>query len=496
METPDTPMAPRLGVLRRAAHDQDGIAMMTAILVITLLGLLSIVATQLAFHNQAGTKVDRKRTQAVSAAEAGLDLTLLRLQSLGLPCQITGSLDTKPTTSSYVANVEYFDSYPVVTAPMVCNTATNTVIGTPAAAQVSVRGTTNAKKTYGDRAVQSLVKLNPIPGNGFGKAIFANGTLTFNNNATINGNVGNDGDVYTNTDFNCSNSMTVKGSIISQGAISMSNTCSALVDWYAKGNITASNSATAGRDAKSSQGSISLGSPQTTVGRDAIAKLSVGTGGTVVRSRVSGAAIPDPPAITFPVVKWNAVTSPASWSAAGYTSQTSRTTCAPTYTDISSMNVATANRVVVTTCPISWSHNTTITLAKDLAIFSTGGFTTNNKVTFRSSVPGSRRRLYLIVPHDAATMPCNNPGITTSNNTSFTDVEVFFYTPCTVNANNNNSATVGQIYSGSNVNIANLFTLSFVPLPVADTSGDGGGGPIGYQVDTVYKREIIAPAAS
>src|SRR5262249_53290853 len=101
---------------------------------------------------------------------------------------------------------------------------------------------------------------------------------------------------------------------------------------------------------------------------------------------------------------------------------------------------------------------------------------------------GTQRMMYWFVPSDSLTMPCTNPSITTTNLTRFTDVAVFMYTPCNVSVNNNTGST-GQVYGGSDVTIANLFTLTFFPLPQFAASGPDGP-PVGYKVDPVYKREV------
>ncbi|HEX9236818.1 MAG TPA: hypothetical protein VF972_11125, partial [Actinomycetota bacterium] len=58
----------------RKVHDNEtGLAMVTAVLVMFVLASLSIVVVGLAAHNATVSAFDRKRVQAIDAAEAGID---------------------------------------------------------------------------------------------------------------------------------------------------------------------------------------------------------------------------------------------------------------------------------------------------------------------------------------------------------------------------------------------------------------------------------------
>ncbi|HJZ61802.1 MAG TPA: pilus assembly PilX N-terminal domain-containing protein [Miltoncostaeaceae bacterium] len=487
MRTPTPPAR------RRHRSGESGMAMVVAIMVIAVLTLVAVLATQLSFHDQSTTRVDRKRTQSIAAAEAGLDLALEQVSQATLPCTLTGTLPTSPTTSSYTVTINYYDTYPVAGAALACDPA-NGPVAVPKAAEITSKGTT-AATNYGDRSMQSLAKLTAIPANGLNKAIFANGNLTFNNNAAVNGQVGNDGDVYTNKDFVCANSMTIHGSLYTQGGASLSNSCTIAVDLWAKNAIGMSNSVNIGHDAKSSRSNITITHPNARVNHDAIAGGTVSTvsGNNVGNAISQNATVPDPPFYSFPKFyspSFDPTVGPA-WVAAGYTVLPPNNTCSGAtsiYNQVAAMSTATVPTVLQTTCPMQWSNNTTITLNRDVVIYSSGGFAPSNRFDVKSTVAGTQRMMYWFVPSDSLTMPCTNPSITTTNLTRFTDVAVFMYTPCNVSVNNNTGST-GQVYGGSDVTIANLFTLTFFPLPQFAASG-ADGPPVGYKVDTVYKREV------
>jgi len=479
---------------RRHRSGESGMAMVVAIMVIAVLTLVAVLATQISFHDQSTTNVDRKRTQSIAAAEAGIDLALQRVSGAALPCTLTGSLSTAPTTASFNVTINYYAAYPATGAPLACDPA-NGPVSIPKAAEITSKGSTTAG-IYGDRSMQSLAKLTAIPSNGLNKAIFANGNLTFNNNATVNGNVGNDGDVYTNKDFLCSNSMIVKGSLYTQGSATLSNSCTIVVDLYAKNAISMSNSVNVGHDAKSARGNISITHPSARVNHDAIAGGTVSTvsANNVGNAISQNATVADPPFYSFPQFFNISAAHPevaAAWIAAGYTVLPANNICSGAgsiYTQVAAMSAAAVATVLQTTCPMQWSNNTSIQLNQNVAIYSTGGFAPTNRFDVSSTVSGTQRLMYWIVPSDGATIPCANPSITTSNLTRFTDVSVFMYTPCNVSVNNNTGSS-GQVYGGSDVTIANLFTLTFFPLPQFAASG-ADGPPVGYQVDTVYKREV------
>jgi hypothetical protein len=146
--------------------------------------------------------------------------------------------------------------------------------------------------------------------------------------------------------------------------------------------------------------------------------------------------------------------------------------------------------IFYTTCKVDFEGTHTTKLANNLAIFSTGGFVSNQLVTFDSTVSGTHRLMYWIVPYDAvASVPCASPGITTDQNFSTTtDVDMLVYSPCTINFANS-STHMGQIFGGSAVNINNKFTLDYTPLPVWGV--DPNSLPtVNYNVDINYKREV------
>jgi hypothetical protein len=110
-----------------------------------------------------------------------------------------------------------------------------------------------------------------------------------------------------------------------------------------------------------------------------------------------------------------------------------------------------------------------------------------NQTTW-ASADGNKHTLYFIVPYSAASS-CTGGlhDINMSNNTTFTNLYLLMYTPCTITLQNNNFGQGGQIF-GQNVNITNLYSLVFKPILIP-----GAGDVSGFTLDIAYLREVQNP---
>lgn len=483
------------GVRSRTQTDDHGMALISAVLVTMVVMGLGMTAMGLSMHSLNTSAVDRKRTKTISSAEAGIDLTLQQLAVTPLPCSLSNTLGTGPGASSFTANISYFGPTGVA---LPCNESFGPV-GSPAHARIVSRGTTR-DPVYGDRSMNAYAKMTALIGP-FDKAIFAQNTISFTNNSTVNGNGGENADVYTNTTYQCSNNQVVRGSVYSQGDILMSNTCSVTGDLWANGRIAASGNGSVGGSVYAagltagSPGSISMG--LTTVAKDAVAKGSIAptpcAPGRPIKGQCSANASPgSPPYQSFPALEW----SWPAWMGAGYTVVDEGADCAKLYTDLRAMAVSTTKTVFLTTCTIDWSVNKDWVFATDVAVFSTGGMSTSNTVSF-TSADGTPHAFHMIVPYytfgSRTPTPCGAyPGgtgnLTFSGSTTVSTLHTFIYSPCGVRYSNNQT-TIGQIYGGRQVEIYNNFTMTFRPVPVPGGVVSGGGSSSGYTVGLIYKRE-------
>ncbi|HEV3354024.1 MAG TPA: hypothetical protein VG076_13940, partial [Acidimicrobiales bacterium] len=407
----------------------------------------------------------------VASAEAGVNAAYYTLQTTptaSLPCSVTGTMATSPN-QQYSAAITYYDA---AGNTLTCQNPGLLVM--PAKAQVTSTGSPspgganpNAKRT-----MQSLINLTPVYG-GFDSAIFSDSSPTTANNVTVHGDVGDDADVYTNGSWSCGNSMTIHGQMIAQGSISMSNSCQVTKDVWANGSVSMSNSSLAGHNVTSSTSSISL-SNSAHILNNATAGTTI-SNGTIDGTKTPNAPQAAPPAKSLPTITFDST----SWQAAGYTVQNK--TCSQVGA-VSSVSTSTVYRISPA-CSLQYANNTTISLSADMAIVTDGSISMANKTTFQSG-DGAQHSLYFIMPTGTA---CPGGNFSTSNNTSFSGLKVFVFTPCNASFSNSNTGVGGQIYAG-NVSITNLFSMNFLPAVVPSASS-----VTGYKVDITYVREINNP---
>jgi hypothetical protein len=461
-------------------NNDRGVAMVSVLMATMITTTTVIAAYNVSRHELNRTTQGHRKLSSIGAAEAGLDLALSMLGSAPLPCNLTGQLNAEPLTATYSVSIAYYATYPVTGSALTCTQGSGPS-GLPAAALLVSNG--QAGDTATARTMEALARLTAAPTGSMDKAMFSDRSFAPTNNVTLYGNVGNDADIYTNGNFSCSNNQVIRGSVYSQGTLTASNNCTVDVDYVARGNITASQNVTVGHDMRSSRGNITMYN-SARVNHDAVA-FGTNTGGTVVNNRVSGATVADPPAQVLPTVNFDA----QDWQDAGWTRQINAgSNCTQAYDEIAAMSSQTVPTVVITTCALTWSGNTTITLGADLAVFSTGGFTARNNFRVRSD-NSTVRKFYLVVPSSSATSNCTSPGITLQNNTTFeSTVNTMFFTPCRVSIQNNDGG-YGQIYAGL-LEVSNHFTLRYRPASVPGVEWTGST-IYNYMRDLVYKREIM-----
>ena len=106
-------------------------------------------------------------------------------------------------------------------------------------------------------------------------------------------------------------------------------------------------------------------------------------------------------------------------------------------------------------------------MPRGLAIIPDGSINLSSQSTWTGV--GGTQPLYFESPYPATGSPaCVAAGTTPStnvsvgNNTNFSSVAVFSYSPCTVTLSNNNTAYPGQAIGGTVV-VGNNFTMSYTP---------------------------------
>lgn len=501
-------------MLMRLRSEEDGIAMITALLVTMIVLALGVVAVGISQHDTTASSLDRKRVQAIDAAEAGLDTFFSQLtttSNASMPCpgsvgapNESVDLPTSPP-AHFDVYVSFFSQWPPGSTPDV--TCAQVQSGTvPAAALVKSVGTatTLAAPTQVQRTMESTIHLTPIYG-GFNKAIFSDRQLGFGNKFTLNGNGGNNGDVYTNGDFTLGNNTLIKGSVYSQGAATISQGV-VNADVWAKNAVSLSSGIQVLGNSTSSTSSITLSNNSTIFGNaKAGTTISGGTiNGTVTQNSPSG----PPPQLGMPKYCWPGCDSQGNptndtmvaFQAAGYTVN-SYPTCALAKLDIGNWFGASGGDYVVVvnspiSCSLSYSNNTTLNVKGNLAVFFTGTTTdTNGTATVFSTVNnvtvqgtgGSPYTLFLVRAWQSGLCPGSpiaTPNFSVSNSTSFNNLSLFVYTPCRVDFGNNNAGGVNGQIIGGQVNITNQMVMNYVPIQAPAFN------LIGYNSGVAYKREI------
>ncbi len=496
--------------MKRLKRGEEGLMALGMALAISAVLSASVgIVFQVASMNTNDAAFRRQTSQSLYAAEGGLDLAYAELgqsSATNLPCgsgSLSKSFSTVPVGSSFSVSVTYYDTFPVTDSALSCSSVQNGSV-VPQAAEIVSQGTAHSASQY----MEALVKLTPsTTGSVFDQALFSNATMTGSNNPTVFGHNGNDGNIYTNGSINCGNNFVDQGSVVAQGAFTGTNNCTVDANITSVGNITLSNNATIGGNATStgSTGCASVGNitmsnnAKVTQSAYAYCTISLSNNAVVVQSKVQhDTTLSNPTVENFPVVPeptgTNDSGAQAAWQAAGYTVVTNNT-CSGAGSVYNTIPAYTAPTVVMTTCALSWTNNSSISLQTNVAVFSTGGFSMSNNTSWQSN-NSTTRLLYLMVPYSVSgtntTCTNGNPGITLQNNTSFANtLDVLFYTPCQIKISNN-STGYGQIYGGV-VNVSNNFTSHFVPLPTVPGSSGGGTltGPLSVAI--VYERQVSSP---
>ena len=178
--------------LTRIHREEDGVAMVIAMMVVFVVVLLSIVIFDLSIHNTQQAAYDRKRVTSIAAAESGIDRAWNLVQFTApedLPCSESDSLGTAPGPAGYEIAYTWYDA---ADDPMPCTGPDRpSQQELPASVLVTSVGETIDSVP---RTMQAYMTLAPTYG-GFDAAIIAVTNTIFNNNFTVTGGTSNDGDV-------------------------------------------------------------------------------------------------------------------------------------------------------------------------------------------------------------------------------------------------------------------------------------------------------------
>ena len=458
--------------------------MIAAVLVSMVALTLTTAAVSYSIHTLNTSQVNRKFVQTTDAAAAGMDLAVAQLTSSTPPCTLSGTLPSSPTTESYTVTITYYDSNRN-SLNSNCSGGVLPATTTASYADVVSVGGTNANGVYGARTMDAEVTMSAQQAGGMNDALMGYTSLSNSANFTITGDgSGNDANIYTNGNYSCTATGSDAGTVDAQGTITTGSGCTYAGDLYSKGAIDlsyTSGGAASSANAYSSQSTIKVGS-NATISNNAKANGTITNSGTIGH-QYPNSTLSDPPTQSFP--QMNFVSS--SWSGTGYTVKT-ESTCTPVAGDIAAETGPTVIDVTSTSCAVSMSG--TVNIAYDTAIFAPGGFSFGSKATFQSSSSTSHR-FYVIVPYNAATMPCTSPTISMTANMTFgssgNPLDAYLYSPCTI-VYDSSSQFIGQIYTGNSVNFSSHLLLQYAGAAWPGVV-IGGSTQSGYTINLVYERE-------
>lgn len=491
--------------LLRLRQEEDGVVLVTALMVTFVVFLLSIVVVQQSIHNLEASGRDRERLTAVSAAEAGLDWAYNRIENTPIASlwqgAAPGTVGSGPSSVSYSVEPHYF----------VKSDGTGTFTGTPSVSNYprSVLITSTATAADGaTRVMESFAVLNPVYGGVNGAIITQNGMTVAGTTFTVNGNPssGNDGDIILNSgDLSItSGNPVIHGNIyVVDGEAIISARATIYGQVWANSSVTLGQSqVVVNGDVKSTTSLVDATRYQT-IGGTAFYCTSLN--GTVVRSQKT-CLLGRPPSQEFPLIRYD----PDAWSTQGYSyvKDFSASGCVSARQWIENTGPGTYNAgfpggdvpagttgVIVIT-PSSCQYATApasskIKFGTNLALLAYGGISLGNNTEWcsTSSVTGacgtgSKQNVFLMSPYDGVAPHCPIQNITISNQNKFTNVNLSVYSPCTVSVDNNNGFD-GQVL-GAQVTMTNAFKMTYWPILIPGTV------IVGFKQDVAYIRETQA----
>ncbi|WP_197030003.1 ricin-type beta-trefoil lectin domain protein [Cellulomonas sp. URHE0023] len=185
---------------RAAAARDEGVAMLTVIMLIMVMSALSVLMLGVMVAQVKPTMYAGKNTRTIFAAETGLDSALSQIRSaIGpvdmdgkyygaptlLPCSVQGKVDSSTSTLTYAVNVSYFDQDPTgkddawrSTNKLACVSGAGVTIS-PSFAILSATGldagVAGLATTAGDRLLETMYTFKVTHNNIEGGTIYAFG---------------------------------------------------------------------------------------------------------------------------------------------------------------------------------------------------------------------------------------------------------------------------------------------------------------------------------
>jgi hypothetical protein len=470
----------RRDIMKRVATrlaDERGIAVIVALLVSMVVVTLGVTSVTLAIHNSETSNYDRRRVQAITAAEAGVNWYFSHFQSVpaaDYACSFDRDLATTPPTH-FSAEATFYDGTGAVMPCPITGT-------TPSRALITSVGTSTTNPVPA-RTMQALVELSVLSTGAFqGVSIYSETSMTWPSNVKLFGRTGDDGNLYSNGNITLKGNDVVGGDVTARGTVTLEQAA------QVRGDVTAGalapTTAISMRSSSVILGNATASNSSIVVQQNKLAVYGTARAGTSISA--SGTAIPPAnriigtstfPERSFPDFEYNE----SGWVSAGYEPHEFNN-CGQAETFLTTPGSLDGKELVRITadCILELDGNAPA-LTSDLAIVSDGSLSMGSNTAWESG-DGLQHSLHLVFGFDKDGTPCD---IVFGNNATVDPgFLTFFHTPCTVNMGSSALILEGQIIAGT-VIMRPGTTMTFRPIPIP---GMGGGTPA---EDIVYVREIV-----
>jgi hypothetical protein len=190
-----------------SGRDEDGYALVTAVMIAMVLSLLLLVVVAQAVHTNTVTAVAVRRNQALSVAESGVNWAIASLEAdrAGpLPTNQEVPVPGAAQSGRTADQVSDGKAWVTVTA------------GTPASPGLAGYFTVSSTGQVGSSPTRTI-RVVLAPGRSFTSVLYATGGLTIGNNACIVGTVASEGNITFEGNAKIAGTSSVPGSIYSTG---------------------------------------------------------------------------------------------------------------------------------------------------------------------------------------------------------------------------------------------------------------------------------------
>ncbi len=213
-------------------RDDSGSALLAAVAITFLVLAMGMATSVVVLSSNRASGLDRQRTQALAAAESGLDMALSAISATArrdlesvMPCgaQPTVQVPASPDPINVTYTVSYVDAVnPAVPLSCPLVNGMRPVTATVVSNAVPSR-TLGGGGSTGDRSMKTTIQLSGGTATSappFARAVFSDGALALTNTfATVGGSA------YTNGSYSCNSNGTIDGSVTAQGDVSLTNAC-------------------------------------------------------------------------------------------------------------------------------------------------------------------------------------------------------------------------------------------------------------------------------